>query len=396
MIVTKRTTLLCIWYLLLSTANLLLAPAQANDRGPRPHHYICINGKYIDDLSDCGQEFDRVAILIPAFSDQAGLGLNVATVLNLQLFNTLQKSPTPNPQKVSFGNATIFWRAEPLSEPTQRGAARAAETNLEPTQFVLWGTASAYAGGVFVQARLSLPAIKTARRVRREVWELTLPEKAGGSILSLDVPARQYAFEPIVLDNDIVQKYSSPAALKIYRDKSLKESVGSLEGGDFKAVGHEIDGEWLSQPVHGWLPLPELAKQTSEIIEFTGGLIRIFRSDWNGATTLLRKVLEHPSTPTSIRIDTLLYLGLAAEKQQRSGRAEIEQAYNLNPLSQASASYLIMSAFSDYKRATSSLERKAAVDRIGSLLEQNSFLFPRDSKWFSEIDTAYLRVAGAH
>ena len=82
----------------------------------------------------------------------------VATVLNLQVFRTLRKAPSPNPLKLSFGDGTVLWGAVPLASASHAAAERAATT--EPrgnVRLVLWGKASAYADGVSVEAHLTLP-----------------------------------------------------------------------------------------------------------------------------------------------------------------------------------------------------------------------------------------------
>jgi hypothetical protein len=337
------------------------------------------------------QAANQVTLLIPAFEGPDALGLNVATVLNLKLFATLRKAPWPNPKKSSFGDGLIVWDSTPLGEPSHETALQAARSSGYPTQLVLWGKAAQYADGVFVQAYLTIRDLDDGQRTRPEVWQLRFPDLSREMILDADIPGRRYSFEPIVLDNETVKLYSSPRALKIYRDKTLRDEIGTLSGGYFKATEHGPDGEWLEQPMRGWVPLPKLSEQSGETVEFVGGVLRMFRSDWDGATDLLHKVLKRPSTPTAVRIDSLLYLGLAAEKQQRSGRKEIEQAYALNPLSQTSATYLIMNAFADYLRAPPA-ERVAAIDRVGALLEQNRYLFATDHAWLIAADSVYQRI----
>ena len=372
--------------------SLLLQPSYANDRGPLRRHYFCMGGKYLDDGSDCVRMTDRFVVFVPAFTGPMALGLNVATILNLQLFRTLRKAPPTNVLNESFGTATIVWDMNPLSEPTHNAAELTASAIPDAVHIVLWGTVEEYAEGVFVQARLTVPKSELQNPNRHEVWQIAFPKSAGVTKLALDIPSRQYVFEPIVLERDLVQLYSSPAALKIYRNKTLIAEIGSLQGGRFTAERHEIDGEWLSKPQRGWLPLPKLGDQTTEVVEFTGGLLRLFRADWNGASELFRNVLNRDSTPTTIKIDSLLYLGLSEEKQQRSGRREFEQAYALNPLSRSTVSYMIMCGFSEYLRTASDMKKKAAIRRIGDLLEKNRFLFDEQSSWFKNAYNAYRNI----
>ena len=50
----------------------------------------------------------NVVLYLPAFEGPGQLGLNVATIFNLQVFNTLRKSPWPNPKQLDFGKGTVF------------------------------------------------------------------------------------------------------------------------------------------------------------------------------------------------------------------------------------------------------------------------------------------------
>ena len=58
------------------------------------------------------QEF---RLYVPAFTGPDALGTNVATVLNLQVWQTLRRAPTPNPDALDFGRgvwpAVNFWNA---------------------------------------------------------------------------------------------------------------------------------------------------------------------------------------------------------------------------------------------------------------------------------------------
>jgi hypothetical protein len=324
---------------------------------------------------------EAVNVLVPRFGGPDPLGLNVATVLNLQVFRTLRKAPSPNPKHLSFGSGTVIWGEEPLSKGTHDEAERAATG--EPhgnVRLVLWGNASEYADGISVEAHLTLPPNKGDGSKGPEIWRLLLPGSGAATELTCDIPARRYTFEPIVLSRDMVANYSSPRALKIFRDRSAKVEVGDLSGGYFRAERHAPDGDWLIEPRRGWLPLPLLGSHPNEVATFTSALLRIMRTDWEGAADELQQVIALPSTPTSVQVDALLYLGLTDEKQGRSGRARFEQARALNPLSQAVARYLVMSAFADYLRAAAD-SRGPARDRVSALLEESRVLFPNRDPW---------------
>ncbi len=123
-------------------------------------------------------EAQRVALYIPAFEGEDALGRNVATVLNLQIWQTLRKAPFPNPQRISFGEGMVIWDDVPLSSQTHEGAVEAAREF--GTDMVLWGKAWRYGDGVAVQAYLTI-----VKRDTRSIWQIQAGSR--GSI-GVDVP----------------------------------------------------------------------------------------------------------------------------------------------------------------------------------------------------------------
>ena len=67
-----------------------------------------------------------VALYMPALEADGPLGFRAATVLNLQIWRTLRKAPTPNRAGLSFGSGVVVWDPEPLDALTHEAAAREA------------------------------------------------------------------------------------------------------------------------------------------------------------------------------------------------------------------------------------------------------------------------------
>lgn len=333
---------------------------------------------------------DQVRLYIPAFQGPDYLGLNVATVLNLRIFSTLRKAPFPNPKKLSFGGGMIIWGDKPLTDFSAEAAEKAAKDPEVDAQLVLWGEASTYADGVIVNAHLSL--VNSDNATYSKLWQVTYAPAAID--IHLGFPSEHYTFMPIVLDPSIVALYRNPGALKIYSDKSLRKPVGAFTGNDFTAIRHEPDGEWLSEPTPGgWVPLPKLSSVPSEISDFTGAMIRIYRADWLGAKSLLNNVYKNNSISNSLRIDTLLLLGLIEEKQNLSGSKYFGEAFELNPLYKSSAAYLIMGAYSDYiRKANNHVRDSSLVERMGILLKTNRYLFDQDDEFFMRANESYHKI----
>jgi hypothetical protein len=233
---------------------------------------------------------DLVILYVPTFHGPDSLGLNVSTVLQLQTFRTLRKSPYPNPKKLSFGDGVIMWGKETLSDFSTEAAEKAAqeifEQNKQQVQLVLWGDTSPYADGIIVNSHLTL--VGTDNINKSKLWQISnIPM---GIELYIGFPSSHYIFKPIVLDSSVANLYRNFGSLKIYKDKSLKKIIGDLKNGEFTADENDSEGVRLKAPQRGWLPLPQLSKAPSEIANFSGAMIRLYRRDWLGAAELLNKV----------------------------------------------------------------------------------------------------------
>jgi len=337
-----------------------------------------------------------IRVFVPAFAGPGSLGLNVATILNLQVWQTLRRAPTPNPTKLDFGSGQVIWDQEPLDEPSHARAEAMGRLPSIAAQFVLWGKAYEYGHGVVVQSYLTIPAESDPGGIHNEMWTVYVPTRSGKVRISRDIPARRYAFEPIVLDTALVNSFSSPSALKISRDPQGSQQIGSV-GPEFRALEQQADRVRItSRGLVGWLQLPHLSANRSEVVDFVGALVRIFRGDWAGAEALLVQVDKNLHTPASIRTDTRLYLGLAAEQQGRSGRTTIQSAVKDNRLSQAAAAYLVMACFSEYARTHrpgAEAKDQPILQLAGDTLSESRFLFAEDDPWFQQATRLYRSVS---
>jgi hypothetical protein len=72
--------------------------------------------------------------------------------------------------------------------------------------------------------------------------------------------------------------------------------------------------------------LPQLSTNVSEVVDFVGAIVRVFRGDWNGAEQLMDRVIENGGTPNELRTDAYLYKGLAAAQQSATQKALLLEA----------------------------------------------------------------------
>jgi hypothetical protein len=329
----------------------------------------------------------EVRIFIPAFAGPGALGLNVATILNLQILTDLRRAPTPNPLGLEFGEGTIIWGTSALPKPTHAAAEQAAED--EEADIVLWGKVYAFGSGAGVQPCLTIAYNNGWRRPRRETWQIDGPL---GLSMSIGLPSRRYSFEPIVMTEGMVSSYSMPAALRVYSARDGGTDLGAVGMNTIRALERHDDAirVVLRTPsqTEGWIRTPGLLVSRSEIVDFASGIVRTMRGDWAGAADLFERTVSDRHVPSALRIDSLLYLGLVAEKQGKSGLPWFQQAEKMDPLSSSVAAYLIMSAFADYTRLPSSApaaSREAASRRLDDLVAAKGHLFERTDPWFSAV-----------
>ena len=335
---------------------------------------------------------DEIRLYIPSFQGPGDLGRNVATVLNLQIWRTLRREPWPNPQSLDFGGGLIVWGPNPLDESSHREAERKAMEDHIWAQMTLWGEAFSYGDGVITQTYLSIPAFEDYRENKFEIWRITVPTPKGGIQLQMGPPRRRYEFAPIVLSNDVVERYSLPSSLKMFREPRKSEVIGEV-GNEYTGIEPRGNYQFVySEGKRGWVYLPRLSKERNEVVDFVGGVIRIFRSDWTGATTLMDRVINNPSSPTALRIDALLYKAYSQEQRGRDGEKELRIAYALNPYSRTTLKYWVMSRFARLIRnreIESFPDRSpAGIREIQELVKAHTYLFSKKDTWLAQVLTA--------
>lgn len=330
-----------------------------------------------------------VTLYMPALESEGMLGLRAATVLNLQIWQTLRRAPFPNPNNLSFGEGLVLWNRTSLNGGTHDIAAT--EGRAVRADLVLWGRAWEIGSGVVVQTYLTVIASEESRDVSG--WQVSFTTENGQESLSVVLPRLRYEFAPIVLDAEVVQSFASPAGLQMVAEKNSKTEVGRV-GPQFRALQNDGD-DWIrveSQGVRGWVHLPELSER-SEITDFVGGLIRILRADWTGATQLLARVTSNAAAPDGIKVDAQLLMALSAHHRGRDALAPIRQAYALNPHDVAVTRFECMEYVEQLAESGDPDVRRRARARLTEILDQRSYLYASDDPWFAKVRRAVDQVS---
>ena len=146
---------------------------------------------------------------------------------------------------------------------------------------------------------------------------------------------------------------------------------------------------------------PQLSKNPTEVVDFVGGIIRIFRGDWQGASSSMNRVISNHNIRTPLKIDALLYFGMALERSGKSGLAVMQEAYQLNPYSKTVIQYLLMSQLSELLRLSESSDinnkkRTILINRIKNLISENAYFFPEDDPWLKNLKSFFYNIQSNH
>lgn len=347
-------------------------------------------------LSLHAQDLTPINILIPTFQSPQGksdIGTKTASILGLQIWRTYS---TPTVTRSSFDNANIIFNSR--SRPsTYAQAETIARRQTKNPHLVLWGKASEYGDGIVVESNLLIR--KGNGGVGTNIWSVTIPTSKSSYTVSVDVPELHYEFAPIVLDPHLVLKLAPGLfrrSIQIYQMKSTaSEVIGNLADSSIQAIRHE--GNWSEVRVNninqvGWLYLPNLSQNPSEVVNFCGGIIRVLRKDWRGAVSIFDEVLKTSNLPTAIKVDSYLYMAIAYDRMQEEAKsfAMVAEAYKLNPYSKTTTKYLYMSYLAHLSRvlprSTHGEEAKKIIQSIQDLLSKNRVLFAEDDGWVRQVE----------
>jgi hypothetical protein len=294
----------------------------------------------------------------------------------------------------------IVWGDEPLKATSHVTAEQTATEDNIASQFVLWGETFAYGNGVIGQAHLSIPIFSDYQREgmvlddyrvnNYEIWKLNVKTPQQPVNLVVDIPNRRYEFSPIVLSRSIVEKYSLPSRLKMHRDPTVASEVIGEVGDSY--VGIEPRGHYqlvYSNGKRGWVYLPDLAKERNEVVDFIGGVIRVYRADWHGAIDLMNRVINNSQTPNALKVDALLYKGHSQVETGENSEDTFRHAYKLNPYNRRTVEYWMMSRLSKisyYKnKGIQNHEYERQLKQAHLLLKENQYLFSKNDPWINNV-----------
>jgi hypothetical protein len=333
----------------------------------------------------CQQVVALVAPFDSSRTKSPQLGEKAAIILNLQIWQTLRIPPTADGRNSHGTVEWITFSDPPRSEADVR---KLASAMADDPAMVLWGRAWHYGGGTVVVAFLLVRGQALDTSLSNNLWSVSL---SPGRQLSVTAPRAEEEFAPVVIRGDLLAELEDPSGLKLYADQHGDQVKGTV-GDAFRALVQAKDSAMVQLPdgAKGWVRLPNLSTSHSEVVDFTAGLIRIFRHDWPGAMELFAKVVNDPQTPAAVRVDAYLYIGLAADKMGRDSYPWMKKAYETNPYSKAVVQYLCMSRISDFNRLNPIDQRGGPglglLRSLHDITVVGASLFPVDDAWLNNVN----------
>ncbi len=338
---------------------------------------------------------NAITILITAFmSDPSPLGGSIGTILLLEQWKTMavMQCSSPPCANVPYPEEGRFrWQQQPLVRPAHEAAATAALGYR--AQMVLWGRTYRYGENVVVVAYLTLPDVRDLRTRRHERWSLALTTPKKIHQIDADIPARRFAFEPIVLKSAMVSEYSVPLALKVYRTPTGEGLLGTAKPPLLAATGQQGNALRVRHGLgEGWILVPELSDAPSETVGFVGGIMRVLRGHWDGAVELLAPVARNTRTPTELRIDSLLLMGLASYHLGKDFQSHLHAAEELNPLASRVIRYRVMGMLAELQKAEPQSRSRLAAE-AAKYLDARKQMFPAGDRWLLTANEILAAVA---
>lgn len=336
---------------------------------------------------------DEIRIYFPKVDGPDAVSHNITTVLSLSLAQTMRKKPWPdNPNNNAFGDSKIIVDQTKLPEHSQESALDIAQSPRIMAQLVIWGKAYSYANDVLVDVNITLPKFQSNdqrcnrsnihacdyREHNYEYWKIPIDN----DLLVVGPPRRFLSISELYLNDNLVQQFSEIKGLPITDDREGKV----LKGHTTNKVTFLQTNRWhpkaparvKSGATEGYVQLPPLLNIDTEYADLTGGLLQLFRGDWEAAHKSFTSVVNNKTTSVSNRIDALLYLGrVAALLGQKNFESYFLQAENLAPNDRMIQRYKIMGM----------LHSNAKKSQILRQLKKKIYLFNQDDAWLVSLQS---------
>lgn len=313
-------------------------------------------------------------IVVPVFDGPDQLARNVATTLNLQVWRTLRRAPYPNPTRLDFGGGIVRYSLEPMPETSPAAVTRYIRGS--EVQLAMWGAVRPLGDGVLVQAFVAAPADVAEGRDR---WTL----RRGALAVSLGLPRQTFDFDPVLLSQALIERYRSPAGLRMCAAKRLPCDAIPV-GSDWRALSH--DGLWANIVANdsgrtGWLYLADLDRLPNDVTDFAAAMLAYYRGDFGQAARFFGKVAGHAEAGSPIAGDAAVLALISRGRQGEDVVVALDAVSRTDPGSLYAWQAATMARLS----VVLAQGRRGALAAIGRSIAANRSLFAEDDPWLRDM-----------
>jgi hypothetical protein len=198
-------------------------------------------------------------------------------------------------------------------------------------------------------------------------------------------PERILQFVSIHLKGDDLKTFESADLLQVHQGSPTGLVIGKV-GDNFRAFQQSGTVAQITTDtgLKGYLILPRVTPELTEVASFTGGVIRMMRGDWNGAVSLFEDLQKSERTPTSLKVDALLLIAHCLEKLDKDGSEFVDRAADLSPSAPRVLKYKVMVTTSQIMRLLSSGQAEAARrlnPALASAVDNVALVTAKDDEW---------------
>ena len=312
---------------------------------------------------------------VTATEDRRTVGVNLGALFALRAWRTLHR-PTPADGPDAVQSATVYW---PVDEGQVIDTPEAAAS--QGASLVLWGAARHYGDGYLVDPYLSLTAwAGTASQAG--VWTVALPR---GQV-SLGLPRRIFALGTALLPDELVERYSTPGALRVCAQK-VQACDGPQVGEGMTARIQEPGWSQVitNDHVTGWIYLPGLTGGAADIGAFPGAVVAYYRGEFAYAARLFDGVARDEAEPDQLRSDARALAIAARSRTDPASAAPDAARLTEAPGSAYDVQVAVMNRLTEAGRSDRAV-RAAAMAAAAAYVRRWSKLFEVDDPWLGQVE----------
>ena len=287
--------------------------------------------------------------------EKPDIGKEIAAIFAYDIWGWF-RNRDKNKHRSEFGNARIDRKWNSRLPPDDGLLAKIKSDVKDSADVVVWGDIHEITQGK-VLGGASLLFIDNPNSHLHFVWSIPLIRNGTVEFIKVDFPKKYYSFAALRINEDFINQYEKAGGSDIVR---TGECSGKIIPNFGPAYRDYSDGNCERVQnyycvignrklcIKGWKYQPIIVD--SPIGTFAGGVLRLLRSDWQGAIEALDKMLEDINRdeeqksflPKDVQIDTTLHILRAKSELGLDATPEVMNVLKMAPSSPTVIKYIAM------------------------------------------------------